>query len=522
MRQLIAIGTGVMLGLAAGRSQSLNIATWMVELPDANPTNRAAEFDPVLRRTAGVLKPLNADIVLLHGLPDRAAARQLIGFLRPRVYHNPLHSAFRRNTQSPEIVEPPITLLSRKLPAASRTMEWRATGQIDSPGGFSFAVFHFGTNTLFLCTAQFPKVTAGMTPQQEASVPRKRELSARYLVAHLNWLTETGTNAARFAYLATDIELDDSAAGNDPALAVLTANGFKAGTGSRTLVASTASSNTGWPPEGALISAFVRGTDFPGDPESISRKTFFAPVALVELDLIAPPPPPPPPPPSSVAATSSPNAANAANPANPIAASAWSELSGWFLARKDPRTLAIGSGIAVAVLAVFALCLRSRRRRTRPRVPVGAGPALTSGMASGLPSSERMFLPRDRSGSFKVLENPGRPSEREGEGPASREHEREHEHDSEPPKGTFFHLLRERLVRWLADERSQLLSSHHAGARQVLELEERLTKIQNQFESRLRAREQRISELEAELMAKEKLVTGLDQASAHDPRSPLA
>ena len=69
-------------------------------------------------------------------------------------------------------------------------------------------------------------------------------------------------------------------------------------------------------------------------------------------------------------------------------------------------------------------------------------------------------------------------------------------------------------MRWLAAERSQLLSSHHAGADQVLELEERLTKIQNQFEARLRAREQRISDLEAELMAKERIIADLEQALA--------
>jgi hypothetical protein len=60
-----------------------------------------------------------------------------------------------------------------------------------------------------------------------------------------------------------------------------------------------------------------------------------------------------------------------------------------------------------------------------------------------------------------------------------------------------------------------LLSSHHAGAEQVLELEERLTRIQNQFENRLRAREQRVSELEAELMVKERAIGDLEQALAN-------
>jgi hypothetical protein len=527
----------------------LNIGTWTLELPEvaAGSTNRAAELEPALKKVAGVLKPLNADILILHGVPDRNVAKQLTGLLRPRVYQNPIYSQFRRGPQNPEIVDPPITVLSRKQPASSRSIEWRATGAIDSPGGFSFATFHYGTNTLFLYTVQFPKVLPGMTPQQEASVPRKRELGARYLVSHLNWLVETSTNAASFAYLASDLELDGAGATNEPALAVLKAGGFKASTGGRSLVASAALAATGWPPEGAMVSAFLRGAEFPGDPESISRKSFFAPVALLEVDLESPARPV-----ASLAGAAS-GLTNAGAVAAVGGSGAKESSPGTARTRSvvswaDDQALMIGMAGAVVILGALAVYWRSRSRSAlMALVPVsprgGLGNAVAGELSSGSAPAGRMALPEQGSaGRFRVVErqeSPGMgsadggmgadfaevasggfgagggagsgPGAGAGAGPGA----------GGPGKASqwpFLHLLRERLVRWLAAERSQLLSSHHAGAEQVLELEERLTRIQNQFESRLRAREQRIGELEAELMAKEKRIGDLEQ---HGPGRKL-
>jgi hypothetical protein len=500
MRHLFAIGSGILLGLAVGHSQSLNIASWTVELPETNSTNRASEYEPVLRRVAGVLKPLNADILLLHGLPDRATAKQLTGILRPRVYHTAAFSTFRKSSQSQELVEPPVTILSRKQPISARSAEWRSTGQIDAPGGFSVALFNFGgSNAVFLYTVQFPKAQPGMTPEQESTIPRKRELSARYLVAHANWLTQTSTNSGRFVYMATDLELDAATATNDPVLAVLTSNGFKASGGSRTLVASTALSSTGWPPPGALVSAFIRGAEFPGDPESISRRTFFAPVALVEMDL------------NPLIGQTTPVAAAVPGPDS-------SSLDSLHSSADETRSLwLIGTGAAL-ILGFFVLLLRARRRSRRESIALSSLAEGRTGQDHQLPASGRPALHERIDSPIHLVQRPV-PSRVDG----SREHAGRPgpEADETEPAAArasswpFLHLLRERLVRWLAAERSQLLSSHHAGAEQVLELEERLTRIQNQFENRLRAREQRVSELEAELMVKERAIGDLEQALAN-------
>jgi len=73
-------------------------------------------------------------------------------------------------------------------------------------------------------------------------------------------------------------------------------------------------------------------------------------------------------------------------------------------------------------------------------------------------------------------------------------------------------LMRERLIAWLSSQRGQLLTSQEVGTEQVLELEERLQRIQTQFQERMQTREERISELEQEILAKEKIIRELLRA----------
>jgi hypothetical protein len=531
MHKFFWIMSVLLLGLTGGRAQSLNIATWVIELPETNSTNRASEYEPVLKRAASVLKPLNADILLLHGLPDRTTGRQLASLLRPRIYHTPIVSKFKKTPESSTLTEPPIGILSRKQPIISRSIEWRTSGQIEVPGGFSVNTFQYGTNALFLYTAQFPKVVAGLPPDQAAAVPRLRELAARYLASHVNWMIQTSTNAGSYIYLATDLEVDGAAATNDLALRVIREEGFKSCSGTRTLVAATALSATGWPPEGGLISAFVRGTDFPGDPESISAKSFFAPVALVDLDLRPPTAAPVSssstsmstasaatvPSAPSGSSTNPPSGANpkangSANAASDVvsdraAEALKSEPNGRWVSWADNRVVMAG-GVAGALCLFIAAFVGMRRKQARhPALPPGTS-------RPALPSTSRLAITQEPAeGSIHVLGHPEH-ARMGAEGSSTGAGRGEEPEPAPRTSGSFLHLLRERMVRWLAAERSQLLSSHHAGAEQVLELEERLTRIQNQFESRLRAREQRISDLEVELMTKEKSIAGLEQALA--------
>ena len=76
----------------------------------------------------------------------------------------------------------------------------------------------------------------------------------------------------------------------------------------------------------------------------------------------------------------------------------------------------------------------------------------------------------------------------------------------------FTEVWKQRLFGWLTSQRSQLLASHEIGTQQVIELEHRLTELHGQFEERLRTTQQRVTELEQEIAAKERTIRDLLRA----------
>jgi hypothetical protein len=78
--------------------------------------------------------------------------------------------------------------------------------------------------------------------------------------------------------------------------------------------------------------------------------------------------------------------------------------------------------------------------------------------------------------------------------------------------------MRDRLFTWLSSQRSQLLTSHEVGTERVLELEEQVQRIHGQFSERLQTREQRIAELEQQILAKERIIRELLRAQVRMAR----
>lgn len=78
--------------------------------------------------------------------------------------------------------------------------------------------------------------------------------------------------------------------------------------------------------------------------------------------------------------------------------------------------------------------------------------------------------------------------------------------------GQLRHLLRDRLMAWLSAQRGKLLASHNSGTQMMLEMEDRLGKIQGQFQQQLETRDERIAELEQVVQAKEDVIRGLLRA----------
>src|ERR1051325_3980900 len=178
-------------------AQSVRVAT--CELEGVETTSPEASLsDPDVKRLwqiAGSLRIRDADILVLHGIPDLQTARRLAGFLKPSTYHVALHCTFKKSGANGVAPGPPLAILSKRQPFAARLTEWRSTGQLDAPGGFAFAGFNAGTNSIGLYVAHLPMDEASAGARRDNSVTlRKRELAAQCLVQHANWVASTLTN----------------------------------------------------------------------------------------------------------------------------------------------------------------------------------------------------------------------------------------------------------------------------------------------------------------------------------------
>src|SRR5262245_23414700 len=216
-------------------AQFVRVATWELDGFEADaPDQPVSEADVKrLRQVAFNLKPLDAEVIVLHGLPDRQFAERLAGFFKPAIYHVAHHSVFKKGFGSNAVVVgPPITILSKKQPFMARSMEWKATGQIDFPAGFAFAGFPSATNSLCVYVAHLPAEppSSGQAAIEPQVLARKRELAAQYLAHHANWLGSTLTNQVASFFVAGDFLSDPKAARPEGAVRTLQLAGFKSAT----------------------------------------------------------------------------------------------------------------------------------------------------------------------------------------------------------------------------------------------------------------------------------------------------
>ena len=515
MRRTFALWAFALFFSLQGWAQPLRVVTWRVDDFPEPPTNGPA-LDPDvkrLRQVAAALKPIEADVILLHGLPDRNSAKRLTSFLKPGVYHVVNHYAFRRGGANSPLAGAPLTILAKKQPLSSRQLEWRSSGQIEAAGGFVWATFPHGTNTVCLYTAHLPLPPAGvnaltntLTEEQVQQHLRNREHSAQYLIHHSSWLGGTVTNAIASVLFAGDFIADPMLATGDATLRVLEQAAFHTAISSNKRPAKP---QTAAPP--ATITLFARNADFAGTPLAGNYNKAFA-FTPVTWDLVvrAPEVKPPEPKPAAVLVAAF----------TPSISTASATRRSW-----DPSHyiwLAVGV-IFTALICVVAFQWLAWRRWTPAFAPAKhPGLALSTDPQTSRPES--LAAPRSALGALTA------PAIEPAVLPAAAWPEREETHEAKDTRETtatrpeikphLLGLLREKVVVWLSSQRTELLHSQENGTAQVIELEERLEKIQGQFQDRLLAREQRISELETEVVAKDRMIHDLIRARSQPSAEP--
>jgi hypothetical protein len=506
MRRSFALWALALLFALQGWAQPLRVVSWQVD-DFGEPAAKATATEPDVKRlrlVAAALKPMEADIILLHGLPDKNSAKRVASSLKPGVYHVVNHHTFRRAGPNSPLAGAPLTILAKKQPLGSRPLEWRSSGQIEAAGGFIWATFPHGTNTVCLYAAHLPLPPASMntlsnklTEAQVQQHLRNREYSAQYLIHHSSWLGSTVTNAIASVLFAGDFIADPMLAPGDATLRVLEQAAFRTVTSANKRAAKAPSAV----PD---ITIFARNADFAGTPLSgnIGKAFAFAPLTW-DLVVRAPEVKAAEPKPQAIAALTPPA------PSPTAARRSWDPSHYiWLVVGLILIALVCVVGFQWLAWNRWAHSLTPAKQPALP--PIGDGQAARPVSLSAPRSAAALSAPEPA-----VLPTASWPDRTEthlvkGEqAPTAARPE---------IKSHLLGLLREKVVVWLSSQRSHLLHSQENGTAQVIELEERLEKIQGQFQDRLLAREQRISELETEVAAKDRMIHDLirtrGQASA--------
>jgi hypothetical protein len=434
-------------------AQSLRIVTASMDGFDAASTD-AARWEGF----ASVLRGADADLVAIEGISQREQVVTLVSLLKPASYQL---AAFGAYTNAGT-----LTILSKRQPFGARSAEWRATGQMELPGGFAFAGFRSGTNAFCLYVANLPGNGAALNAAVDPQAPRRREIAAQYLAQHVQWMNSTLSNHLVAFCIIGDLVAETRPARLENAGRILQQAGFGA-----------------WlspvPPAVELETPFsallARGAVLRSAPAIIPQSTLRQPVCVYEIH-----------PGGKPGALASGEAAVGKPASWPGAAVLW-----------------IWSGVIAGVCALtFVIWWLVRRSTPSPAVFRSSDSSQLVLEVDEVPSVEEALRAKPDSWQARALEA----------------EQRVEETAAQLRTGLLQQwqsLVRDRFVGWLAAQRGKLLASHHTGAEQVLELEERLQKIQGHFEEQIQNRDQRITELEREIQAKETLIRKLLLARAN-------
>jgi hypothetical protein len=530
-------------------AQSFRVATWQAGdllLPPEPGKPAQANLDRV-QAVAAALGVVEADVILLYGVPNGETAIQIADALKPHKYSLAIHSLFRSSGSVGQTVGQPFAILSRRGRMAAKNINWRDTGRIDLPGGFTFATFQHAQGAMCLYVAGLPgSLTNILDSTGGAYFARKRNAAAEYLAFHTSWVTTTYTNEPFATYLTCDLNVAPKSPVKDECGKILERAGFRVMSPGPAQDKSAISITNVLALDRVMDPIFTRNVEFMASRQ-IAQPAPLPPIVVCELTLkpantsaaLAPKAARPAsrPPvrvepqfepyvePAAVAAVVSPVVKPASAPVPqattaaqtpppvttvPVPAPAMSatvpasNASGSVL----DRPWVLPSVIGAFVLAVSLAVLRARSSRRGGLALSMRRRASDSMFVEMEPSQPRPIHPGPRAGRPSMITEATTASGnaqnalwRSASAPVEA-----HPEDALRAglMSHFRRLMREKLFYWLNRQRTQLIESHETGTKKVLGLEERLEKIQDQFQDRLVAQEERIAELNRELQAKER------------------
>jgi endonuclease/exonuclease/phosphatase family metal-dependent hydrolase len=151
-RALLALLASFVIGSGLGNSTDLariRITTWNLEwFPNGSARDASSEMQAQrIKAGADVLRPIDADIILLQEVRDYDACARLGEAIAPGTYHVAICSAFKEPFQS-GLGKQQVAILSKYQAQAAWAEPWKSMNGVDPPRGFAFAWFKIGSEEI--------------------------------------------------------------------------------------------------------------------------------------------------------------------------------------------------------------------------------------------------------------------------------------------------------------------------------------------------------------------------------------
>ena len=481
-------------------ADTIRVTSWNLESVPAAGTN-----DTRIQDSAGVLKQLNPDVILLQQVRDWKMCGQLAQALKPADYSISICSAFRE-ARTGALSKQQVAILSRAKAYFSWSEAWRNQVGESSPGGLAFAALQIGKQRVgfFSVQAGTASVNARATGHPAAAIGQLLEQvgSVRNWVANqvqvfvVAGTFETGTRDS------PPVRLLEQAGFGDAFLTTPSAERI------------TMAGKTGQPgatadyiltqPAGCATNPRILSTEVSGHyPVTCELELDEAKVAAAQAARVEALPAP------------EPQRVKAWPPATAAASATTVPTS---REQAFNRPLVMAAALAGIVMLPATVWLLARRKRALPP-PTPALRALGGESGGIIPSSYTVVV------GTRSATQPAPPDTRAASAPRPIIHiestgatqtqaealrqralvaeQRAEQATAVIRSGLIPHLshwLKQNLVRRLIADRAQLLETQQAATFKALQVEERLARIEQQIQRQNSAYQERIEALTRELI----------------------
>src|SRR5882724_12717617 len=193
----------------------VRVTTWNLEwFPNGSAHNATPEAQAQrIAAAADVLRPINADIILLQEVRDYEACARLGEAISAGMYQVAICSAFKEPFQR-GLGKQQVAILSKYQAQAAWAEPWKSMNGVDPPRGFAFAWFQIGSDDIGVYSVHLKSnlITHGDREAEAAKNIQKREVAIAQLLTHIHDVVSTTMPSIKGIVIAGDFNTNQDQA----------------------------------------------------------------------------------------------------------------------------------------------------------------------------------------------------------------------------------------------------------------------------------------------------------------------